>query len=366
MKKPYYKAGKHNAWFYDTEVIEDGKPKRRPVRLTDRCKKNDDSESEAFERWEEKRKQQPAETSAGTVNALVVKFLEWDKEQVRLGKLDQTTHQFYWTHCTAFADLFGQKLVDDVSHDDLDAWLDSKGKPRIDKNGKPTAGVTYRGRSDDYRANACRALARAFNWGRKRKPRLCVTSPLEDYERPVSQPRDVYLTPDEWDRFFSFITDPHFFSIATFLRTTGARPREARILTKREWDGDRTLTYTRRDSKGKRRKRVVYLPQQAAEIVARLAAERPEGPLFTTATGKPWNRHALGRAFTKVAKRAGLPATSYVMRHSWVTDGLEKHDSATVAKLAGHTSSAMIEKVYGHRDRHPQSLIDAAERAIAR
>ena len=254
MKKPYYRGGRQRAWFYDAEIIADGKPKRKQVRLTERCEKNDDSESAAFRRWNEIRDQQPAETTTGTVNALVIKFLEWSKVNTK-----DSTHQFYWSHCTAFADIFGHKLADDVTHDDIDAWLDSEGKPRIGKNGKPTAGVTYRGRSDDYKANGCRALARCFNWGRKRKikqgPRLCTLSPLEDYEgRPVAEPRETYIEPVEWDRLLSSVTDEHFRDIATFLRLTGCRPIEARILNAAHWDGELTVTFARKESKGRKRK----------------------------------------------------------------------------------------------------------------
>jgi integrase len=369
MKKPYYRGGRQRAWFYDDVILVDGKPKRKQVRLTERCDKNDDSESAAFDEWNKRRKEQPtkAETTTATVNALVVKFLEWSKVNKA-----ESTHQFYWTHCTAFADLFGDKPADDVTHDDIDIWLNSEGKPRIGKNGKETDGVTYRDASPTYKANACRALARCYNWGRRRKvkrgqPRLCTVSPLEDYEgRPVAERRATYIESEEWDRLLSAMTDEHFRDIAKFLRLTGCRPIEGRRLTAAHWDGERTVTFARKESKGGKRERRIYLDPQAAEIVARLAAQYPQGELFRTREGKPWKRDRLCRAFQRAAKAAGLSVSAYTLRHAFVTDGLDSADYETMAHLAGHVDSSMIQRTYeeptGNRKR---SLIAAAERVAA-
>ena len=209
MRKPYYKDS-HQAWFADIHG--------KTTRLTDRCAKDNESKTAAVKRWHELT---AAEQPAGpdiTCTAIIARFLEWSKAN----KAD-ATHGFYWTHLTSFGDFIGTKRVRDVTPTHVEKWLGTKGKPRKDKNGKDTAGVSYAGRSDTYRANACRALARLFNWGVKM--RLIPSSPISGYERPSYQPRETYVSPEEWDKLKACITDDSFRDIAMFLALRAAGPK---------------------------------------------------------------------------------------------------------------------------------------------
>ncbi|MCU0765005.1 MAG: tyrosine-type recombinase/integrase [Burkholderiaceae bacterium] len=97
--------------------------------------------------------------------------------------------------------------------------------------------------------------------------------------------------------------------------------------------------------------RRITLPQNTADFFAELARDKlPAAPLFSRASGKPWDKDSWKKPTKAAALAAGLPGsvTAYTLRHSVITDlvalGL---DVLTVARLSG-TSIAMIDRHYGH------------------
>ena len=95
---------------------------------------------------------------------------------------------------------------------------------------------------------------------------------------------------------------------------------------------------------------VVPLPDAAREIVHRLAAEYPTGPLFRTPTGLPWTDLRLANTVLHYAKRAGLKGrfTAYSCRHTRATALLEAgHSDTDVAAILGNTPG-VIHRNYSH------------------
>ena len=111
----------------------------------------------------------------------------------------------------------------------------------------------------------------------------------------------------------------------------------------------------------------IWLCEDAAAIVRRLALQRPTGPLFLTPEGNPWNRFRLGEAFGRLSKKAKVPMSAYSLRHSWITDALTRGvDPVTVSKLAGHRDLSMISRVYGHIETQAEHMTNAVEKAVGR
>ena len=68
--------------------------------------------------------------------------------------------------------------------------------------------------------------------------------------------------------------------------STGARATEMFTFEAQHLHGNRLILPIEK-SKGRRRSRVVYLPDQALEIVRQYAERYPDGPLFRNADGEP-------------------------------------------------------------------------------
>jgi integrase len=111
------------------------------------------------------------------------------------------------------------------------------------------------------------------------------------------------------------------------------------------------------EAKGKRRWRVIFLTARAAEIVARLAKLRPEGPVFRNEDGKPWHRNAVSCRFQRLKKHLGVKFALYDLRHGFATRMLTGGaDTLTVAALMGHADGKTLAQHYAHLDRHADFL----------
>jgi integrase/recombinase XerC len=98
--------------------------------------------------------------------------------------------------------------------------------------------------------------------------------------------------------------------------------------------------------------RRIFLNDHAAEIAARLAGDRPDGPIFLNSRGEPWTHNAVGLAMRRLRARAGLgkETVAYGFRHLFVTALLKRGESmALVSKLAGHENIRTTEG-YAHLD----------------
>lgn len=174
---------------------------------------------------------------------------------------------------------------------------------------------------------------------------------------PESKPRDRYLTPEELDRLLANISAPHVRLFVTLAVTTGARMGALLDLT---WDrvdlgvGTVDLNPAGREITNKRRT-TVKLNSRAIEALA----EAWEGRLTDHVIeygGKPVA--SVKKAIARAAKRAGVPCSPHVFRHTsgvWMANrdvSMEK-----IAQRLG-TTIRIAEKHYGRYS--PSFQADAA------
>lgn len=127
------------------------------------------------------------------------------------------------------------------------------------------------------------------------------------------------------------------------------RPGALAALTAGAFDLRTRVLRVGKDKAGADRR--VKLPDVTAEVFAANAKDKlPGAPLFSQASGRPWNKDAWKGPVKAAALAARLPegTTIYALRHGVITDlvtgGL---DLLTVAIISG-TSVKMIERHYGH------------------
>lgn len=159
------------------------------------------------------------------------------------------------------------------------------------------------------------------------------------------------------------VSVPHIYEVlATFL-LTGGRKNEVLGLAPEDVSFDRGVIMFRknewRDLKTKGSRRIVPLWPQLREILEPYMdpASRPPGRLLFPSRRGPGMIHDLRRPLEAIAKRAGLdPAEIHIhaFRHTYTAARLQTLDHGapiqtfTVARELGHTSTALVERIYGH------------------
>lgn len=164
--------------------------------------------------------------------------------------------------------------------------------------------------------------------------------------------RNLYLDRDQRRAMLECLPDDAA-AFARGLCLLPLRPGALAALRVGDFDARRNELSIEHDKAGEGRR--ILLP---ANIVALLKEQSrrklPAAPLFSRADGRPWNKDAWKGPIKDAANAAGLPpsATAYTLRHSTITDLVTSGlDLFTVAQVSG-TSIVMIEKHYGHLQRH--------------
>ena len=145
------------------------------------------------------------------------------------------------------------------------------------------------------------------------------------------------------------------------LLLTGARPGELAKAAVAHFDkAQSTLAL-----EGKTGFRVVTLSTAAATFFAEQAKDKiANAPLLATAYGQAWTKDAWKKVFREAVTAAKLPGeiVMYSLRHTAISEMIASGmDSFVVAKLAG-TSTAMIDKHYGHlRHDSTRARLDAVQ-----
>lgn len=205
------------------------------------------------------------------------------------------------------------------------------------------------GWGDAYRRGAITAVQRAFNWAAKLG--YIEATPVRHIEKPPSTRRESAVTAADWTRIKShYPADDPFIQLLEFSWESGCRPQEAKRIEARHVQIDRhRVVFPPEEAKGKKRTRVIHLTPTAAEILRRLLALRPSGPVFLNAAGNPWTAQAMACRFGRLKKHLGVKFAAYDFRHGFCQRLLEGGaDHLTVAALMGHTDGRMVAAVYSH------------------
>jgi integrase len=280
-----------------------------------------------------------------SVALLLDEFLEWSSNNQA-----RATYEWYHKYLQSFADHCGKLRVCDLKTYHVTRWIDAAW--RVRKN-RPI--------NDGTRRNAIRAVKRVFSWAVKND--MLDRSPVKNVEMPPAGSREIYITPDQWTKFLEIVPEGPFRDYVQFLRWTGARPQEVRIIEARHIDG-KCVVLDRVESKGKKRRRVIPLTIRAHLLVKRLAEKWPEGAIFRNEDGAAWTNDAINCAFDRFEKKLGFKIFAYAIRHSFVTDMLVAGiDPVKLAEIVGHRDLKMIHSVYQHLQLKRDHLREELERA---
>jgi site-specific recombinase XerD len=200
-----------------------------------------------------------APANAVTVGTLLDKYLDWCEHN-----LAGHTCKKNRFHINRFRDYINPKLLaTDVKPLHVQRWIDKQ----------------YRGRSATYKNIAITTVKAMFNWAAEQG--YVDHSPIARMKKPRCACREFYVPVGDWLQVLSVARGRQFKELVIVMLGSGARPQEMRRVEARHYEPEFVrLVLLREESKGKKRRRVVYRDDVSRKIVERLVAEHPRGPLF--------------------------------------------------------------------------------------
>jgi integrase len=221
---------------------------------------------------------------------------------------------------------------------------------------------------------AVAVVSAMFNWCVE--ARLIPINPLGRLRRPAARSRgkDALLGATPAER-----RDNHARILAAapsslrpliiLMEATGCRPGELCSATAADFDARagafrfRSSAHARpgdtsHKAAGLGKERLIILQGEAAEIVAALMVEHPEGPIFrrrgysqdgVKKHGGAWTSSAVADAFERIRERTGIPClTAYSYRHTFATAWLEQGKPIDILATVLGNSEPIIRKHYAH------------------
>lgn len=186
--------------------------------------------------------------------------------------------------------------------------------------------------------------------------------------KPIrSKPSRKWVKPEEHATILANTKDQNFRDIVNFYWFTGCRSYEAYRLRLRHLE--LTPNYNRavipceemplhKTENGK--PRIVYIPDEAIEIVRRLTANMtdPEEFVFKTRKGKPWKRNLLNNRFERLKDTLGRRLSPYAYRHAFGTRKRAEGKIADLdlAYLMGHQDLSMLKDYYDHAEEMAEEM----------
>jgi integrase len=219
------------------------------------------------------------------------------------------------------------------------------------------------GWSNNTKNDFATVVQRAYNWAEAQG--LIERKPVRKVEKPAREPRELAIRPADNDEVMAAVKESNFRMLLAFAWETGARPQEVRAIEARHVDlALRRVTFPRKESKGKKRHRVVYLTDAAAAILEPLIAARPEGTLFRNSEGAPWTKDAINCAFCRLKGKIGRKLHLGAWCKGYATEALKAGvDVIGLATLLGHSNSVMVATVYAKVHQEPEYMAAIADKA---
>jgi integrase len=227
------------------------------------------------------------------------------------------------------------------------------------------------------------AFKAGLNWAaahNRGKP-LIPVNPIRDWKLPPMKKRSAkaVVTAEEFQSVLAAVESPRVRDLLEVLWETGTRPVNLARATAAHVAADgRALVFADHNTPAgaavhKTFKRtgqalIVTLTPRAQEIVMRLAAERPEGPLFLSPTGQPWTASLVANTIRNYATKVGLKGkfVSYSARHTLATELLGVGRTSTeVAAVLGNTPK-VVERNYSHLATQADRLRDLLNHRVGR
>jgi integrase len=258
---------------------------------------------------------------------------------------EPATYELQRHYLTSFCEHVGNKKVPDLRVHHVTAWL--KANPQW---GDSTQGL------------AVSLVTACMNWaaGEQR----VAKNPLKGVRRKKTKRRERIIPPEHL-RLILTQGPQRVAGFLTVLSQTGMRPfSELAKLTAAmiDWQSG-TVTFEKHKNAKKGKRRVVFFTPETLELLRKQAEKHPEGLLFRTRWGTPWNRTSCRSELVRACDELGLPRYStYDLRRSYITQGLANGLTANVmAQLCGNTPE-VINRYYDSLHLKQDTLREAARR----
>jgi integrase len=276
-------------------------------------------------------RQQPSVQSPSSpfVCSIIDLFLDWTQGHRAAG-----TYAWYAKHLQAFLDSLadaGRLTVEELKPFHVYQWTDKK-----------------KAWGDSYRRGAIIAVQRAFTWAEKIGH--IDKSPIRHIEKPAQGKTEKTVPVDHYHTMLKNVRGQTARDLLTFSWEVGPRPQETRIIEARHFNPTTgKIEIPPAEAKGKKRWRIIYLTDKALEIVKRLVAKHPTGPIFRNCEGQPWTPFSTCCLFTRLKAKVNVKYSLYTFRHTFCQRLLEAGtDHLTVAALMGHANGQMVATTYSH------------------
>jgi site-specific recombinase XerD len=373
-KGPRYYASK-GAWYANLNG-ERVLLARGPKKATEKeAKENYDAEKAA--------RRVELEGDRNTVWAVLNAFLQHRENLVEQGELSQSTLDMDRLAITPFSKRFGAMAVRKLRPQHITEFFAAMRQPRRH------ATVNMMVRWGDATVKLARNhLRTAFIWASE-EAGLITCNPFKrrhgrKAKRQRRRPAEscVAITPHEHTLLVEQAarrSKKDFLHLMTFLHRTGARPAEMYLAKASEWVEKKKAFRVRAEPESRGRfklaylgeDRWVYIPADLVPLAKELMAKYPEGPIFRTEWGTPWDNESLcarmksiKRAANRAAAEYGVPGVrkevkAYSWRHAFVTRWVEANKPLQVLCELLNTSEAMIRQHYSHLFERTETLLDA-------
>lgn len=273
----------------------------------------------------------PADAKVGTL---------WEAyRKDRDGRAIAETMKWNWK---ALAPTFGELETEAITVDLCRAYVEKRRK---------------QGRKDGTIWSELNRLRIVMNWAVKRK--LIAHAPYIETP-PQPDPKDRYLTREEFARLLDSVEAPHAKTAVAVALATGARIEAVLELTWDRVDMERGIIRLHNPFVEKRRKGRATVPINADLMAVLQTAKRvTTGDYVVEYGGRPVK--SIKRAFNAAVARAGLEdVTPHVLRHTaavWMAEaGIPMEE---IAQYLGHSDVKTTRRVYARYS--PNHLRDASE-----
>ena len=217
--------------------------------------------------------------------------------------------------------------------------------------------------SNNTKRDFVSAIQRALNWGVDEG--LIEKSPIARMKKPGLEARDLAIRPEDYAEVTEAVKEPNFRRLLAFAWESGVRPQEIRAIHARHIDFElKRIVFPPKESKGKKRHRIVYLTDAGIEMLRPLAEEHPTGAVFRNSEGAAWTKDAINCAFCRLKKKIGRKLHLGAWRKGYTTEAIKAGvDISTLAGLLGQRDARMIATTYSKVTQDQEHMARMAEKA---
>jgi integrase len=297
-----------------------------------------------------------------------------------------STHAIDCRYVRSFVAIYGRVKWFELTPQHFDNWLAAMKQtaPKARAGGRAKGGWGKGGRR-----LAVEVLRKACNWAQEsgavtRNPFKLASAKKLAPKTPNYRGKRLAVEDHEHRAMLALAMryqNRDFLHYLMLTYATGARPAELYLARADEWDpAKKAFVISPEGNQGRYKMahrgedRVVRVPDYLVPVVHAQLRKYPEGPLFRTLTGKPYNTNNLNKRFENtidaVNQKAGRevirPALiPYSYRHGFVTRWLLKgRDPMRLCELI-QTSLTQLHKTYSHLFEKHEELSDELNRFSA-